>query len=489
MTRSFPYALGPRRASVLVGMLWCVALLALLVVGVLYGSRLDLRVVKNHGDLIQAHYLALAGIEKAKALLFHDAADRRRAGQNHTGELYDAPHYFQDVAFGRGQFRVFRPGRADEARGLVFGIDDEESRLNINHASSEQLGKLYGATPAMVAKIIDYRDSDQTVTTGGAEAAEYASLRPPYIPRDGPFRTTRELLMVMGLSREIVFGEDFNQNGLLDPEEDDGSEFPPADNSDGLLDTGWSSIITAHSSVQNLSAKGAQRVNIQDADATSLGMISGISETVANAIVQYRNQNRFEAVVDLLQVTAPTASRAPSPGPDAQARSQPGAQNASRPGRPAPVQGPQAGQINPPAQAPTSSSGSGQKLISQQLLMDIADDLTTESDTELPGVVNINTAPIEVLICLPGMTHELAQAMVNYRASSGFFQNTAWLLKVPGMNEQMLKQLSPRISTRSETFRISSEGRVGSTGARKGLQVVIRVTEYGVDTLAYREDL
>ena len=53
------------RASVLVALLWCVALLALIVVGVLHTSRLDLRVAKNYGDTIQAHYLALAGIEKA----------------------------------------------------------------------------------------------------------------------------------------------------------------------------------------------------------------------------------------------------------------------------------------------------------------------------------------------------------------------------------------------------------------------------------------
>ncbi len=50
------------KASVLVGLLWCVALLSVLVIGVLHTARLDLLVVKNYGDRIQAHYLALAGI-------------------------------------------------------------------------------------------------------------------------------------------------------------------------------------------------------------------------------------------------------------------------------------------------------------------------------------------------------------------------------------------------------------------------------------------
>ncbi|MCL4181593.1 MAG: hypothetical protein KJ072_28130, partial [Verrucomicrobia bacterium] len=68
-----------RAGSVLVGLLWCVALLAVLVMGVLHTARLDLMVVKHHGDEIQAHYLALKAMEKAKALLYHDAVERRHS--------------------------------------------------------------------------------------------------------------------------------------------------------------------------------------------------------------------------------------------------------------------------------------------------------------------------------------------------------------------------------------------------------------------------
>src|SRR6266496_1562834 len=47
-------------ASVLVGLLWCVAILSIVVVGVLHRARIDLQIAKNYGDRIQAHYLALA---------------------------------------------------------------------------------------------------------------------------------------------------------------------------------------------------------------------------------------------------------------------------------------------------------------------------------------------------------------------------------------------------------------------------------------------
>lgn len=80
-----------RQGSVLVGLLWCLALLSVVVIGVLHTARMDLLVTKNYGDRIQAHYLALAGIEKAKALLYQDARERSRSGRHHSGALYDAP--------------------------------------------------------------------------------------------------------------------------------------------------------------------------------------------------------------------------------------------------------------------------------------------------------------------------------------------------------------------------------------------------------------
>src|SRR5437773_11943129 len=109
------------KSSILVGLLWCLALLSVVVIGILHTARIDLLVVKNYGDRIQAHYLALAGIEKAKALLHQNAKLRTRSRSSHNGELYNAPEQLRDVPFGRGQFRVFRPGRSDEGGGVIYG--------------------------------------------------------------------------------------------------------------------------------------------------------------------------------------------------------------------------------------------------------------------------------------------------------------------------------------------------------------------------------
>ena len=456
------------RASVLVGLLWCLALLSVLVIGVLHTARLDLQVAKNYGDVIQARYLALAGIETAKALLYHDAIERKRAAKNHTGALYDAPEYFRDVPLGRGRFRVFRQGRRDEGGGIIYGISDEESRLNLNQAAPDELAKLYGMTPDVVAAILDWRDEDNAVSPGGAEADYYAALQPPCQPRNGRFETTRELLMVRGVSSDLFAGEDANQNGLLDPEEDDGDNSYPPDNRDGILDAGWSANLTVDSSARNQNAAGEDRVNIQEADEKALASVRGISPDLAKAIVASRGQNRLESLADLLDLTPanPQNQQAtPAPGP-------------AGPNVP-----------SAPQNAAPRSQPSGPKLVSEDLLMEIGDDLSATSDLSQPGAINVNTASAEVLACLPGVSHELAQAIVSHRKSAGFFPNIAWLLKVPEMSREIFKQVAPLLTARSETYRILSEGKVTSSGARQRIQVIVHVGLEDIQTLSYREDL
>jgi competence ComEA-like helix-hairpin-helix protein len=476
-------------ASVLVGLLWCLALLSVVVIGALHTASLDLRVVKNYGDQVQAHYLALAGIEKAKALIYQEAASRKRSAKNHTGELYDSPQDFRDVPLGRGEFRVFHQGELDDGGRVTYGISDEESRLNINQASAEELTKLYGMTPDVVAAIIDFRDGDNTVTPGGAESEYYSSLQPPYLPRNGPFQSLRELAMVRGMPRELFLGEDANQNGLLDSEEDDGNVSDPLDNKDGILDAGWSGLLTLNSAVGSASASGQDRVNVQSADEKTLAAVPGISADIAKAIVAYRGQNRLESLADLLDVAA---IRQQNPLETGSQAGQAGPVNDAGPSRPTAVRTSRAAPGQPAVSQPGNQGGqpTGPKLVSEDLLIEIADELTAgDSNQNQTGQININTASPAVLECLPGITKEIAQAIVSHRKSAGFFPNIAGLLKVPGMNKQIFKQVAQKVTARSETFRILSEGKITSTGARKRIQVTVRLGAYSIETLSYREDL
>lgn len=456
-------------ASVLVAVLWCLALLSVVVIGVLHTSRMSLLVVKNHGDRIQAHYLAVAGIEKTKALLYQDARQRSRTGLNHSGQLSDAAEQFRDVRFGRGEFRVFRRGRPDEGGGILFGPADEESRLNVNTASAEELGKLNAQTPGampqdVVAGIIDWRDEDNTVTPGGAESEFYRSLQPPYLPRNGPFPTIREVLGVRGVSPELLFGRDQQQNGLLEQDEERAS-----DSISEMSDLGWAGLLTTDSTMNNVSGAGTERVNVQSAEQNALTGIKGITEDIAKAIVAYRGQNQLRSIAQLLDVVA---------APNQNQQGQAGGANV-RPNAPP--------RTNPAGPNPQGQP-QGPKVIDANLLQDIADDVTTESGSDLPGLININTASLEVLSCLPGLSRELARAVISFRQSNGYFPNVAGMLKVPGLSPEIFKQVAPRITARSETYRILCEGKIQSTGVRQRIQEIVHIGLRNVTTLSYRED-
>jgi len=443
-----------KNGSLLVGLLWCLALLSVIVIGVLHTARMDLLVVKNQGDRIQAHYLALAGIERAEALLYQDARDRTRTRKNHTGDLYDDAQHFRDVPLGRGVFRVFRRARPDEGGGIVFGVGDEESRINANTASADMLAKVQGMTPDVATAIVDWRGGDSTATA--AETEYYAGLQPSYQPRNGPLETVRELLMVRGVTPELLLGSDAHQNGLLEAAGENGGDFAFAD-SVGSSDLGWAGILTVDSAVQNVNAAGEDRVNIQSADQSTLTTLPGVTSQIARAIVAYRGQHRLESIADLLDVTPP--------------------QNQGQSGS-----GRSGGSDN------SDSGQSGSRVVSEDLFEDIADDVTTETSSTLPGAININTASLDVLACLPDISRELAQAIISQRQSGGFFASTGELLKVSGVTRAIFKEIALLVTARSETFRILSEGKVNSTGARQRIQVIAHIGLSDINTLSWRED-
>jgi DNA uptake protein ComE-like DNA-binding protein len=429
-------------------------LLALVVIGVLHTATMDLKVAKNQGDRIQARYLALAGIEKATALLYVQARSRTQNGVGHDRELFDAPDKFREVRLGRGEFSVFHRASQEDGGGVVYGVSDEDGKLNVNSASVDELTKLDGLTLDVASAILAWRGEAVTTNASGANAEYYASLAPPYLPRNGPFQTLRELLMVKGISSDNLFGSDDEQNGFL-PES---SESANADAGLGAdEDGGWAANLTVDSSVANVNAAGTARVNIQSDGEAALTGVNGITTSIARAIVQYRGQHPYKSIADLLDVT-PSANRGGSSG------------------------------SSDPANSGQDDSSTGGRVVSEDLLTDIADDLTIDSDQEKTGLINPNTANLETLMCLPGMDRERAQAIVSFVRAQGSLPNVAWLLKVPGMDRDLFKQIAPLLTMRSETFRIVSEGRIKSTGANQRIQVIVRVNRTGATTLSYRED-
>jgi hypothetical protein len=156
-----------------------------------------------------------------------------------------------------------------EGGTVRFGLEDEAGKINVNIAGKAVLMKLPGITDAMADCLLDYIDADSNPRPNGAEQDYYDQLPKPYRIKNGPLATLEELLLVKGFTGTVVFGEDANRNGFLEPNENDAdAKFPP-DDADGQLDRGLRCLASAVSYEYNLTNAGQPRVNITKGDANS----------------------------------------------------------------------------------------------------------------------------------------------------------------------------------------------------------------------------
>ena len=66
--------------------------------------------------------------------------------------------------------------------------------------------------------------------------------------------------------------------------------------------------------------------------------------------------------------------------------------------------------------------------------------------------VNLNTANAEELAKIPGITPDLAKAIVEFRASSGAFKKPEDLLKVPGISPELLRKIAPQVDAAGDVI-------------------------------------
>jgi len=71
---------------------------------------------------------------------------------------------------------------------------------------------------------------------------------------------------------------------------------------------------------------------------------------------------------------------------------------------------------------------------------------------------DVNLASAGQLAKAPGITDELAQAIVDYREKSGFFKSTEDLLKVPGITQDVFKQINPQVGAEGDIYVVPAEG-------------------------------
>jgi len=117
-------------------------------------------------------------------------------------------------------------------------------------------------------------------------------------------------------------------------------------------------------------------------------------------------------------------------------------------------------------------------------LLDVA---TLSEEEALPGLVNINTAPPEVLAALPGLDEDVAEAVDAYRKQGGAdFGSVVWLLE-SGVGPERFQEVLPFITARGFRYRVRAVGVAGSRNVFRRLEVVLDRSQPGVPPVFWRD--
>jgi DNA uptake protein ComE-like DNA-binding protein len=437
-----------------------------------------------------------------------------------------------------------------------LGVMDECGRINLNalmqldssgKVAHDMLMTLPNMTEDIANSILDWIDPDDDPRPNGAENDYYESLTPPYRCKNGPLDTLEELLLVKGVTPQLLFGNDLNRNGVLDPEEDDGS---------GTLDLGWAAYLTVYSRELNVDSQGNPRIYINDSDLDSLyaSLSTAVGSDLANYIIAYRiygpssgasgasGAGGAAGVGGAAGTAGTSGSRGAggggaTPTPGAGGTSIPGVRAASvsasgnvtavtatsateidaagtgrtlqrnnidfRRGRPQSISSLYQlinSRVSIPGNTPQEPSVTYRSPLNdpgnlQQLLPLLLDETTTVRASEIPARVNVNTAPRTVLSALPGLTDADVQNIMDHRPSpeatdtpDPIFQTPAWLITEANFPASTLQTLERYITARSQVYRVQSVGQLDSGGPTARLEAIID-TNLGNPRILYRRDL
>lgn len=444
-----------RRGSVLIIVLWVAFGLVSIALYFANSMSLELRAADNRVAATEADQ-AIAGATRYLTNIFLNLTTVGYPPDTNTYQFASVP--VGDAAFwfiGRGDSQATTPDQP------VFSLVAESSKLNLNTATLSNLSLLPRMTPELAAAIIDWRDSDTTVTQGGAEDETYARLKPAYKCKNGPFESIDELRLVYGMDLDILYGEDVNLNGVLDSNENDGDASAPSDNRDGRLDPGILEYVTVFSREPNTKTNGSARVNVRTLSATQL-----------NSLLQ----PYFEA-----QRIAQIAARLGLAG---------GGGGGGGGGRGGGGGGPGGGGT------PTSTSVSPLAFfIRSGMTVDefalVANDITVATGSYVTGRVNVVTASATVLACLPGQDANSAAQLISYRQSNpDKLTSIAWVVEALSDNTPALQALQSGDFITAQSYQFTADvAALGHNGRGfKRIKFVYDLAE-GTPAIRYRQDL
>jgi len=194
---------GDERGVALVIVMLVLSLLLAIAGEFATAMRVEGKTALNFRGTVAAGYLAEAGYQRALVEL----------GPEPIAHVLD-----QGVlVFRRARVELLKPpAREDIALGpgrFSYRITDEDSRLDLNLATPQQLQRLLeelgverDARDVIVDSIQDWRDGNEEHRLNGAESDYYLALPVPYKAKNADLESVDELLQVRGVTPALFYG-------------------------------------------------------------------------------------------------------------------------------------------------------------------------------------------------------------------------------------------------------------------------------------------
>jgi type II secretory pathway component PulK len=477
-----------RDGFVLIAVLAVIVILSLSAYAFTQSMRLEAKAVDMQLRTTQARLVAESGVELTRALLI-----LQRHGLP-LPDLDDNPDLFHGISLFdsdedvhnrlRAQFSVMAPLRSPigpaDASLVRFGLTDESAKLDLIAWARrdpirlrQTLESSLRLRPEVAAGIIARTLGGQS---GGAMSGtawspvRFDTYRTAH-PNNGPLETIDDLLGVTGMSRDLLYGKGgaFSQPGRADA-------VSPAGREVALTD-----FLTIYARASETDHLGRPRIWLNDPDLASLyRRIQGeFGDALARFVVAFR-------------VFGP--SGATSTGPPAVGGSNAqlgryqftslteligGQVRGTWRGRPVAVTSP----------ISTNDAGLHDRLPS------LLDRLTVNPAPVRLGVVNVNSAPEEVLAVLPRLSAAQRSAIVAHRLAGLTSERAArsrglsWLITERIISLDDFRAIEPLVTDRSEVVRVRSWGYFADRGPRIAIEAVVDGTRNPPEVLSYQESI
>jgi type II secretory pathway component PulK len=494
-----------RRAVVLVAVLVVITLLSL--AGYEYAEMMnaEYNVSEMAHRQAQARAFADSGIHYAAAMLSSPDNFYNVLG----GNPWNNPSMFQGVPVQgdnglQGYFSLIAPSDPinGSATDLNYGVMDEGGKINLNTLmkldnTGQQLHDVLMVLPNMTDdiawSIAAWMGAPLGPQNGGAGNDYYGALSPSYRVKNAPLDSLDELLLIRGVTRDLLYGQDFNRNGAQDSNET-------------AFDRGWSAFLTVHSREQNYDPSGNAYIFLGNTDLGQLQdalVKANIDEDVVKFIIMYRqygpasssggSQSLGSTIASLLGGGSGSGGGSGNSGTQSVqgdlssyqvSLNKSGGKQIksifSLVGASVAIPGTdkKGNKINTVYASPLGDPSRQRDLL--PALFAAATLTDPSQQAELPARVNINTAPREVLTSLTFADTDVEKILAlrpplgSADAQSEVFQTPTWLVTEAQIDPTILAAIEPIITTRTQVFRVQSVGYFdGNTGPAIRLEAVI----------------